>query len=178
MGAKYFNYAVSNNNCQDFCVGLLRANDINADSVISFIKQDTENIFKNHVGLRKFVNTVTDLAGKVIDPIVQGGGFDKLTRKQLIDLIKKWKKVNVVAHSGLKKSELISYLNAHFDVVDGVLHLKSKTVKKRTTPTLVSVPSKPGNISSGLTKGQKSYQAVLDKIEKNAVYNDALDAKC
>ena len=76
MGAKFFPYSASNNNCQDFIVGLLRGNGINDPQAYQFVKQDTQAIFKGHPILRKIANTATDLAGKVIGPIVQGGRDD------------------------------------------------------------------------------------------------------
>ena len=56
-------YNASSSNCQDFCVGLLKANGVNDIGVISFIKQDTKAVFEGHSGLRKFANSLTDLAG-------------------------------------------------------------------------------------------------------------------
>lgn len=83
MGAKFFPYNASNNNCQDFIIGLLQSNGINDSQAFSFIKQDTQQIFKNHPILRRVSNTATDIAGKIIDPIVQGGNrFGNAIRRQ------------------------------------------------------------------------------------------------
>ena len=73
MGKKYFIYSSKNSNCQDYCVGLLTSNGVTDTNVLGFIKQDTKAIFDKKPLLRKLANTLTDLGGKVIDPIMQGG---------------------------------------------------------------------------------------------------------
>lgn len=73
MGKRFFIYNAASSNCQDFCLGLVQSNGVNNDNVNKFIKQETTAIFANHPNLRKFANSLTDLAGKIIDPIVQGG---------------------------------------------------------------------------------------------------------
>ena len=169
MGAKYFKYHPSSSNCQDFCIGLLTNNGMNDQSVITFIKQQTEAVFKKHPNFRKFAATMTDLGGKA-DVVIQGGninGFNQLKRSELVDLIKKWKKVNVVNHSGMRKAELVAYLDAHFDIVNDVLQLKSKTQKKRITPVLVSQSESQGNIpqnTGALSVGQQKFASKVDRM--------------
>ena len=79
MGDKYYIYSSKNSNCQDYCVGLLRSNGVTDQNVLGFIKQDTQAIFAGKPLLRKLANTLTDLGGKVADPIMQGG---KINGKQ------------------------------------------------------------------------------------------------
>ena len=62
---KFFSYSSYDNNCQNFALSLLYANGINDDGLISFIKQDTEYIFKNNPYLRRFSNNITDVRGRV-----------------------------------------------------------------------------------------------------------------
>jgi len=73
---KFFNYSVINN-CQDFILGLLKANNIINNEVFEFVKQDTESIFETHPTLRKIANSGVDIMAKVIDPIVEGGTIKK-----------------------------------------------------------------------------------------------------
>ena len=70
MGNKFHTYSAYGNNCQDFIQNMLLSNNIHEG--LDFVKQRTEDIFKNHPNLRKFSNTVTDIAGR-FDVIKQGG---------------------------------------------------------------------------------------------------------
>ena len=66
MGSeKFFSNSSYDNNCQDFALSLLYANGADNDGLISFIKQDTEYIFKNNPYLRRFTNNITDVQGRV-----------------------------------------------------------------------------------------------------------------
>ena len=80
MGDKYFRYSGSSNNCQDFILANLHSNSIRNSTYDDFIKQDTTQIFKNNPTLRKFSNTITDIAGRA-DVLVQGGGITKILHK-------------------------------------------------------------------------------------------------
>ena len=70
MGNKYFTYSGYSNNCQHFILAIFNANGIS--SGLDFIKQNTDSIFSEHPNLRKFANTVTDIAGRS-DVLFQGG---------------------------------------------------------------------------------------------------------
>ena len=70
MGYKFHTYSAYGNNCQDFIQNMLLSNNIHEG--LDFVKQRTEDIFKNHPNLRKFSNTVTDIVGH-FDVIKQGG---------------------------------------------------------------------------------------------------------
>jgi hypothetical protein len=75
MGGKYFLYQAFGNNCQDFVLSVLRANNININKHdIDFIKQDVKNSLKNNTFLRKASNTGTDLA-RVADVALYGAGI-------------------------------------------------------------------------------------------------------
>ena len=62
MGAKYFSYSAYNNNCGDFILNILSANDLNTPASTNFIKQDTKTLFRNNAFLRKTLNTITDIS--------------------------------------------------------------------------------------------------------------------
>jgi len=62
---KFFTYQSTSNNCQDFAMSLLIANGINDDSLNTFIKQDVSSIFANNPYLRRFVNNITDVDGRL-----------------------------------------------------------------------------------------------------------------
>lgn len=77
MGEKdFFGYSVINN-CQDFIVAFFKSNNIGDESDITFIKQDTKQLFQNLPYLRKLANTVTDLGAKV-NEITTGAGIEEL----------------------------------------------------------------------------------------------------
>jgi hypothetical protein len=102
QGGKFFKYSAANNNCQDFIVAIFRSNSIGDDSDIKFIKQDTEQLFKDLPSLRKLSNTITDIGGAFNvavtgkgvekDYIVQSVIFDK--DKHSITESKKWLRTN------------------------------------------------------------------------------------
>lgn len=62
QGNKYFQYNASSNNCQQFISDALQSVGVVDPTIISFVRQDTESLFKNHPNFRKLANTVTDLA--------------------------------------------------------------------------------------------------------------------
>ena len=76
---KFYSYSSYDNNCQYFVLSLLYANGINDDGLTSFIKQDTEDIFRNNPYLRRFSNNVTDIDGRL--KFIQGG---KIKRKKSV----------------------------------------------------------------------------------------------
>lgn len=72
MGDKFIPYSAHDNNCQDFLLSLLHANGLNTNTINEFVKQDTAVVMKGNPYLRKFANTLTDVAGRA-DVIKQGG---------------------------------------------------------------------------------------------------------
>jgi hypothetical protein len=74
MSDKFIKYSAYGNNCQDFIKNILLSNNIHQG--LDFVKQSTEDIFKNNPTLRKFSNTITDIAGR-FDIIKQGGKLSK-----------------------------------------------------------------------------------------------------
>ena len=80
MGSKYFTYSAKDNNCQDFILAVLQANNIGNQQDYSFVKQDTKTLFENLSTLRKVSNSITDLGAKV-NEITQGSGiFSKIDK--------------------------------------------------------------------------------------------------
>jgi hypothetical protein len=80
---KFFTYSASHNNCQDWIVNLLQANYIGGD-IISFVKQETKELFEGLPRLRKIANTVTDAAA-IGDRVLQGRG-KLLSKNKYIDM--------------------------------------------------------------------------------------------
>jgi hypothetical protein len=71
QGSDLFKYNALYNNCQDFILDLLKGSSISNNNLQNFIKQDVKSIFKNYPLTRKFINTLTNLGGK-IDVIKKG----------------------------------------------------------------------------------------------------------
>ena len=74
MGSKMFSYSVTNN-CQQFLKNVLEAGGLMTPEYMKFIVQDTDNLFKGKGNLRKFANTVTDVAGR-FNMLTQGGALE------------------------------------------------------------------------------------------------------
>ena len=73
MGGYYFTYSARDNNCQDFIMAILQANNMGNDENYTFIKQDTKQLFEGLTTLRKVSNTITDIGAKV-NEITTGAG--------------------------------------------------------------------------------------------------------
>jgi len=105
MGQKFFMYSARDNNCQDFILNILQANGLDYDQkVIDFVKQDTVKVFSNMVYLRKFVNTLTDIGGR-LNVLTEGRGLSSengLTDTELEDLLQ-----NVKNFEGVYSKDLL-----------------------------------------------------------------------
>jgi hypothetical protein len=75
MGGKYFTYSAKDNNCQDFIVAFLTANNIGTETDKSWVKQETKVLFDGNDRLRKIANTITDIGAR-FDVIKQGVGTE------------------------------------------------------------------------------------------------------
>ena len=73
MGSKFLPYSGVNNNCQDFLVAVMKANNIGDESHIKFIKQNTTSIFKKNPIFAKLTNLVTDIGAR-INVLQEGAG--------------------------------------------------------------------------------------------------------
>lgn len=62
MGKKFFEYDAGNNNCQDFVIALLKANNLGDQQLYGWVKQDTSALVKNDPRLFKRGRAVTDMA--------------------------------------------------------------------------------------------------------------------
>ena len=79
MGRLMFSYSVTNN-CQKFVEAVLLSNELNTEENLKFVIQDTDNLFKGKANLRKFSNTVTDIAGRA-NIAFQGGSIRPYQRQ-------------------------------------------------------------------------------------------------
>jgi hypothetical protein len=77
MGGNFLPYDPANQNCQDFILSLLKANNIATTELADFVKQDTSEIFKQNPNLAKISKGLTDV-GAAINVIQQGGRLGNL----------------------------------------------------------------------------------------------------
>jgi hypothetical protein len=75
MGSDFLPYSPSQNNCQDFITAILEANNLMTPELRSFVKQNTDEIFKQNPTLAKISRGLTDL-GASVNVIQQGGKLE------------------------------------------------------------------------------------------------------
>jgi hypothetical protein len=79
MGKDYFTYSAKSNNCQDFIVNFLTANNLGNETDKSWVKQETKVLFEGNDRLRKIANTFTDIGAR-FNVLTQGAGFPLLEK--------------------------------------------------------------------------------------------------
>ena len=97
---KFFGYSASLNNCQDFIVAVLKSNKIGDQQDIVWVKQETEELFKDLPALRKFSHGVTEFGQKLesVGDAIFGGRFG-LNRDGGSENDKKINKDDMVAYN-------------------------------------------------------------------------------
>ena len=119
MGTKFFPYHPNTNNCQDYIMGVLKANGINDQNAFNFVKQDTSVIFKDKGWLSGLAKQVTDLGGYA-DVVLQGGTVNgqsnELTNSELKDLVKYYKIKNY--HGAYIDSHMPAKLHNGFYIIN------------------------------------------------------------
>lgn len=83
LGDKFLIYDSRHANCQDFVLGILNGNNMNSTELTNFIKQDTEQLFKNTGSLSKIARKITDIGAKVND-ITTGAGITDFMRQSIL----------------------------------------------------------------------------------------------
>ena len=157
----FLGYQSKNNNCQDFQMAILNANNMNSPELTKFVKQDTASIFKDPK-FRALANSVTDLAARA-DVIKQGGSLkpisNELTNIDIDNLLKYQYKIKDY-HGCYIKNELTKLKNGFYVInLNGHSHW------------------------TGLCKDGKNYyyfdsygfespQDVEDKIPKDYIWSD------
>ena len=83
MGSRMYMYDAVKNNCQDFLVNLFKGNNIGNLNDISFIKQDTETLFKTLPILKNVAKFATDV-GSAFEDVFTGGDLNSKEVKNLL----------------------------------------------------------------------------------------------
>ncbi len=65
MGEKsFFGYSARDNNCQDFQIAFLKANNLLTPELQQWVKQDSKSLFGDGSFLRKFSNSITETGAR------------------------------------------------------------------------------------------------------------------
>ena len=90
MGNEYGNYDPQTNNCQDWIMGILRANNIGNNDVFKFVKQDALKIFQGLPSFaQKFAKFVSGKFAPAINRLLQGEGIENASPTPRQNLLKK-----------------------------------------------------------------------------------------
>jgi hypothetical protein len=73
MGDRFFRYDSAVNNCQDFILNILQASSLGNPQIFSFVKQKTEELFKDSGKTRSVAKFFTDLGGRA-NALINGAG--------------------------------------------------------------------------------------------------------
>lgn len=76
MGDRFLPYNPVSNNCQDFITAVLQANKLATPELTTFVKQNTDSLFKSDPTLAKISKSLTDL-GASADVLMSGGKISK-----------------------------------------------------------------------------------------------------
>ena len=167
MGKKYFPYSAKNNNCSDFIMGILQANDLGTEDDRNFVNQPVKQLFSTY--LRKLSNTVTDLAGRA-NVISQGGDIksnDNISmdttqmKKEIIEIIEKHEKF--MEGKGLVGSLAMS---AASETAKSKSKGKKAFVEEDKKEQEKEVKAVPRDLAKVASSGAKKVKDVLKKGKK------------
>jgi hypothetical protein len=90
MGDSKFNrYDARVNNCQDFVLSVLKANELNTSNLESFIKQNADQIFRRMPSITQKIGKFITNTGAVVNKIIEGeninigGGWKEYVSKEM-----------------------------------------------------------------------------------------------
>ena len=83
MGPNFLPYSPINNNCQNFILAILKANNLATPEIEKFVKQDTSSLFKSDPTLARISTGLTNL-GASLDVAMSGGKISTPTKINII----------------------------------------------------------------------------------------------
>lgn len=143
MGKRYFVYNAATNNCQDYILNILEANNIGDQSDREFVKQDVQYLFKGASRTITFASFLTSLSA-LKNRIIEGNGLYKV-QSVLFDR-KQW--LNPEKAAEWLKSH--SYLNKGVDVKENTYRFRQMNpayVKKQGYKRFVTQPLGDSGVS-------------------------------
>lgn len=99
---KFFGYSAKDNNCQDFILAVMNANDIGDAKDRKFVKQDTKELFRDLPYLRKLSNTLTNIGARA-NVFMEGGDIHQQYKDEVQALLNKKMNASI---KGRKMNEL------------------------------------------------------------------------
>lgn len=187
MDNRYFIYDAKNNNCQDFIMSVFKSNNIGNEEDYNFIKQDTDQLFKNLPYLKKIAHAVTNI-GAVANVITTGAGvlknkdyvvqsviFEK--DKYNIKDAKKWLKENNYKYPKVdKQNNYYRFQQINPDYIESKKYNKyiTKDLDNSGIKLIIAYKNKKNKISSSnMQKGsgikkdlQKGFKATKKYVTK------------
>jgi hypothetical protein len=160
MGDAFATYSARDNNCQDFILAFLKANNMGDEKDYAFVKQDVKSLFGKTSFLRKFTNTVTDIGAKV-STLIEGEGATKSQGKVMNAWIKHVK--DVAAKKGISYRDALRSAETKASYKKGGMCSECSEEPMST----VVVVEKPKRVRKG--KGSPtmdSSQAMLAEVEQ------------
>jgi hypothetical protein len=157
MGDLYATYSAKSNNCQDFILAFLKANDMGDAKDYSFVKQDVGSLFGKSDFLRKFTNTVTDIGAKVTT-LIEGEG----ATKSPVNKMNAW--IQHVKDVAAKKG--ISYREALRSPETKSTYKKGVKAEPELKPTRVRGKVTTKMRGKGEAPSMDSSQAMLAQVEE------------
>jgi len=166
MGDNNFtSYNAEKNNCQNFLLGILNGNGIGTDAEKKWIKQDTEQVFKEIPTFSKVLGNLATTAGAVVDRLVQGEGRPRrlyITDDGKYYYMKGNKKRFVKMPEGISQKQVVKINLAN------LVKPKKKRRRRRKTKREVKAEFLPGTAI-----GKFGPPPVIAKIEKGDVKKEA-----
>ena len=166
MGDNNFtSYNAEKNNCQNFLLGILNGNGLGTDAEKKWIKQDTEQVFKEVPTFAKVLGNLATTAGAVVDRLVQGEGRPRrlyITDDGKYYYMKGKKKRFVKMPEGISQKQVVKINLAN------LVKPKKKRRRRRKTKREVKAEFLPGTAI-----GKFGPPPVIAKIEKGDIKKEA-----
>jgi hypothetical protein len=85
---KFSSYDAQTNNCQDFLLNIFQGNNIGDQSDLTFIKQDTKEIFEKLPEFSKVLGKAATNLGAIFDRLIQGEGDPKSLKELSLEKVR------------------------------------------------------------------------------------------
>lgn len=146
MGDNNFtSYNAEKNNCQNFLVSILNANGIGTDSEKKWIKQDTEQVFKEVPTFAKVLGNLSTTAGAIVNRLIEGEGRPRrlyITDDGRYYYVKDKKRRFIKMPDNISQKQVVK-INIG-NLVKPKKKRKRKAIKKLVKPEVIGTISRTG----------------------------------
>lgn len=166
MGDKNFTaYDAQSNNCQNFLNSILSANGIGSADDKAWIKQDTEQVFKEVPTFAKVLGNLATTAGAAVNRLIEGEGRPRrlfMTDDGRYFYMSKGKRKYVKVPAGISQKQVVR-INIGELVKPKKKRKKRKFVKKTVQPVQYDLSGRPviGKVLPGSASGTFGPPPVL-----------------